>query len=105
MKQPGTQPSEVNAFVSPDNCQSCHGDTPNPDFEPIFGWRGSMMANSARDPLFWATLAVAEQDFLPDPLGASDEASAPVNRAWRPSPERVVWRWPHPDERLVEELS
>jgi len=26
-------------------------------------WRGSMMALAGRDPIFWATLAVAEQDF------------------------------------------
>jgi hypothetical protein len=31
--------------------------------EPGYNWRGSMMANAGRDPIFWATLAVAEQDF------------------------------------------
>ncbi|MCP3981531.1 MAG: hypothetical protein GY716_19710 [bacterium] len=66
-KQPGTQPNQVPEYTSPDNCQACHGGTVNPDLEPSFGWRGSMMAHASRDPLFWAALAVAEQDFLPDP--------------------------------------
>ena len=26
-----------------------------------------MMGNAGRDPLFWSTLAIAEQDFLPNP--------------------------------------
>ncbi len=65
VQQPGTQPGEVGAFAT--NCDNCHGGTPNPELEPSFGWHGSMMSHSARDPLFWATLAVAEQDFLPGP--------------------------------------
>jgi len=74
---PGTQPGEAGAFTSPDNCDNCHGGTANPAYEPAFGWRGGMMANATRDGLFWATLAIAEQDFLPgtDPAtrgGAGD---------------------------------
>jgi len=64
IKQPGTQPGEVGAFST--NCDSCHAGTPNPDFEPSFGWYGSMMSHAMRDPIFWATVAIAEQDFLPD---------------------------------------
>lgn len=67
IEQPGTQPGEFSGFTSPDNCANCHSGTANPDFEPSHGWKGSMMAHASRDPLFWATLAVAEQDFLPDP--------------------------------------
>jgi hypothetical protein len=63
--EPGTQPGEVARYTHPDNCDNCHGGTPNPAYEPNHGWRGSMMAHSARDPLMWASLAVAEQDFLP----------------------------------------
>ncbi len=48
---------------------------------------------------------VTPEDFLPDPLGADMEFTAPTSRAWRPSPEKVVWRWPKPEERLVEDLS
>jgi hypothetical protein len=75
IEQPGTQPTEVNNFAS--NCESCHAGTSNPAFEPSFGWHGGMMAHAMRDGLFWATLAVAEQDFLPnaDPVqrgGAGD---------------------------------
>ncbi len=62
---PGTQP-EDNVAAFQFNCDNCHESTPNPEFEPWTGWQGSMMAHASRDPLFWATLAVAEQDFLPN---------------------------------------
>jgi len=62
IQQPGTQPSEVKNLESPDKCDNCHGGY-NPAVEPAFNWRGSMMANAGRDPIFWATLAIAEQDF------------------------------------------
>jgi hypothetical protein len=62
IKQPGTQPQEVGNLESPDKCDNCHGGY-NQLVEPAFNWRGSMMANAGRDPIFWATLAVAEQDF------------------------------------------
>jgi len=61
---PGTQPQEVPTFTSPNNCDNCHGGY-NATVEPAFLWRGGMMANASRDPIFWATLAIAEQDFLP----------------------------------------
>jgi hypothetical protein len=32
--------------------------------EPGFLWKGSMMAQSARDPIFWATMVVAMQDSI-----------------------------------------
>jgi len=62
IQQPGTQAKEVGNLESPDKCDNCHGGY-NPAVEPAFNWRGSMMANAGRDPLFWATLAIAEQDF------------------------------------------
>jgi hypothetical protein len=62
VQQPGTQPGEAGALESPDKCNNCHGNY-NRAVEPGFNWRGSMMANAGRDPLFWATLAIAEQDF------------------------------------------
>lgn len=62
IQQPGTQQGEAGALESPGKCDNCHGGY-NPSVEPSFNWRGSMMANSTRDPIFWATLAVAEQDF------------------------------------------
>ncbi len=62
VQQPGTQPNEVANLGSVTNCDNCHGGY-DPSVEPAFNWRGSMMAHASRDPLFWATMAVAEQDF------------------------------------------
>jgi hypothetical protein len=62
IQQPGTQPGEVRNLESPDKCDNCHGGY-NKAVEPAFNWRGSMMGNASRDPIFWATLAIAEQDF------------------------------------------
>ena len=58
----GTQPHEGAILADPDaSCATCHGnyDTAN---EPWYTWRGSMMSQAARDPFFFACLAVAEQD-------------------------------------------
>jgi len=60
--QPGTQPGEVEKLLVVDTCNGCHGEY-DLDVEPVYNWRGSMMANAGRDPIFWATLAVVEQDF------------------------------------------
>lgn len=62
---PGTQPNEVGNFESPDKCDNCHAgyNTTDPEAEPATGWRGSAMGNAGRDPIFWATMAIAEQDF------------------------------------------
>lgn len=61
IQQPGTQPREVGNLETPDKCDNCHGGY-NRAVEPAFNWRGGMMANAGRDPIFWATLAIAEQD-------------------------------------------
>ncbi|MEN8163614.1 MAG: hypothetical protein ABFS37_05750, partial [Acidobacteriota bacterium] len=77
VKMPGTQPEDMVApFSHPGGC-SCHGGTVNPQLEPVNTWQGSMMSHAMRDPLYWATVAIAEQDFLPgsDPAtrgGAGD---------------------------------
>ena len=62
---PGTQPNEVGNFESPDKCDNCHAgyNSADPEAEPATGWRGSAMGNAGRDPIFWATMAIAEQDF------------------------------------------
>jgi hypothetical protein len=63
IEMPGTQPAEV-TIESPTRCLNCHeGYETNPRVEPGFGWLGSAMGNAGRDPIFWATLAIAEQDF------------------------------------------
>ena len=70
-QMPGTQPNEVktplnmgvfNAIDPAKQCNFCHGNY-NKAVEPTHNWQGSMMSHAARDPLFWAQLAVAEQDF------------------------------------------
>jgi hypothetical protein len=62
LRMPGTQPGEVSGLQTADRCDNCHGgyDT---NAEPAHLWNGSMMAHAASDPIFWATVAIAEQDF------------------------------------------
>jgi hypothetical protein len=87
VEQPGTQPNEVGSLETPDKCDNCHGGY-DQSVEPAFNWRGSMMANAGRDPLFWATVAVAEQDFdgagdfcirCHSPAGWTDGRSTPTD--------------------------
>ncbi len=59
---PGSQPFEARTFEDPDdNCKTCHGDY-NQLVEPWYVWKGSMMGQAMRDPLFTATVVIAEQD-------------------------------------------
>jgi hypothetical protein len=62
LQMPGTQPFEVQPLEASYSCETCHGQY-DPAVEPFENWSGSMMAHAGRDPLFWAALAVAEQDF------------------------------------------
>lgn len=59
---PGTQPYQATMLGGVIQCDGCHGQY-NPDIEPVDTWRGSMMANSARDPIYHAALAIADSDF------------------------------------------
>lgn len=71
---PGTQPGElVNwPLARPSEpyptgndlgCRDCHADyVAGQTYEPFDSWAGSMMANAARDPLFWAAVDIANQD-------------------------------------------
>ncbi len=59
---PGTQPGEVGNLESPNRCDNCHQAT-SPVVNIAHDWRGSMMSHAGRDPIFWATVAIAEQDF------------------------------------------
>jgi hypothetical protein len=59
---PGTQPLQGATLEDPQTaCATCHGnyDTAH---EPWANWRGGMMGQAARDPLFMAAVAIAEQD-------------------------------------------
>ncbi len=65
---PGTQPNQMeDALPPPSNCIACHSGYSthtgqDPETETWFAWSGSMMAQSGRDPLFWAALDVANAD-------------------------------------------
>ena len=58
---PGTQPMELMNITGSTECQECHGGYDR-SVEPTFNWKGSMMAQAAKDPLMYAALAVANQD-------------------------------------------
>jgi MYXO-CTERM domain-containing protein len=64
-----TQPGELQQGLEPiSSCESCHDfmsnevDLANGGSVEPWAWQGSMMANSARDPVFWAGVAIASQD-------------------------------------------
>jgi hypothetical protein len=59
---PGTQPLQVSSLQTTSKCDNCHGGY-DAAVEPAYNWRGGMMSQAGRDPLYWATVAVAEQDF------------------------------------------
>ncbi len=61
-EQPGTQPLGLNdSIIDSPNCSPCHGNY-DPNQEPYTRWSASMMAQAGRDPIFYAALAIAEQD-------------------------------------------
>jgi hypothetical protein len=60
---PGTQPLTVtDTFAVPSACTPCHANYGATAVEPYRNWQGSMMAQSGRDPLMLAALAIANQD-------------------------------------------
>jgi cytochrome c553 len=59
---PGSQQGTV-SLESATRCDNCHGGY-NKAVEPAHNWRGGMMANAARDPLWAACLTVALQDSI-----------------------------------------
>lgn len=65
---PGTQPGGLADGAPLDNARSCgvtchySRDATVPSAMPYDGWQGTMMAGAMRDPLYLATLTVAEQD-------------------------------------------
>lgn len=58
VRMPGTQPGQVVDLESDKQCLSCHA---GGQYE-MENWKGALMAQSSRDPLFWAGLTVAAQD-------------------------------------------
>jgi hypothetical protein len=63
VRMPGSQPApEGNvSFEAPGRCLNCHASY-NTEVEPGFQWKGSMMAQAARDFLFFACMTTAAQD-------------------------------------------
>jgi hypothetical protein len=62
VQMPGSQPGEAGNLESADKCDNCHQDS-SPVVNIAHDWRGSMMSHAGRDPIYWATVAIAEQDF------------------------------------------
>ncbi len=63
--QPGSQPLGgvvYEDFRNSANCANCHAEDEGTRLKIHDPWRGSMMAHAARDPLFHACLAIANQD-------------------------------------------
>ena len=64
-----TNPGElVNDLASSSDCNYCHAFANQdnlfsaPPYAPQANWTPTMMANSAKDPVFWAAVALASQD-------------------------------------------
>ena len=60
-EQRGTQPLGVASVDPPSLCVNCHGGY-DAAVEPGHNFRGMLMGQAARDPIFFACLAIAEQD-------------------------------------------
>lgn len=59
---PGTQPGVLqDPILTAQACSFCHGNY-DETHEPFRPWAASMMGQAARDPIFHACLAIAEQD-------------------------------------------
>jgi len=60
---PGMQPEEAGIeFVKVQQCKMCHSGTENGAADPVFSWQSSMMSQAARDPVYRASLTIANQD-------------------------------------------
>ncbi|TPV93798.1 MAG: hypothetical protein B7733_18520 [Myxococcales bacterium FL481] len=63
-----TEPGDLEHELRPaEECKTCHlfSNAPADAGEPLYApfiWQGTMMANAARDPVFWAGVAVADSD-------------------------------------------
>ena len=60
---PGMQPNESGIeFAKVEQCRMCHAQTNNGSADPFLSWQSSMMSQAARDPIFMASLTIANQD-------------------------------------------
>ena len=82
---PGTQPNQLeDNIAAPASCRGCHAGysselTQTAEYEPWTAWAGSMMAQSGRDPVFFAALDVANADF---PLAGEFCLRCHMPRGW-----------------------
>lgn len=84
VRMPGTQPRPDLTIENASNCLVCHGGYA-PEVEAGYTWRGTMMAQAARDPFFWAALTVAAQDSiwaLGNPNGADVCLRCHMPKGW-----------------------
>lgn len=63
LRMPGTQPEQGVSLEAPGRCLNCHSGY-NAAVEPGHNWKGSMMVQAARDPVWLACLTVAAQDSI-----------------------------------------
>ena len=60
---PGMQPREAGIeFAKIQQCKMCHSKTKNQNADPFFSWQSSMMSQAGRDPVFRASVTIANQD-------------------------------------------
>lgn len=60
---PGMQPKESGIeFVKVQQCKMCHSRTDNGQADPFLSWQSGMMSLAAKDPVFRASLTIANQD-------------------------------------------
>jgi MYXO-CTERM domain-containing protein len=81
-----TEPGGLtNPLFAATTCTNCHtfGNIEPHENDPLYApwitWQGSMMANAARDPVFWAGVAIASQD---EPGGTIDCVRCHAPRAF-----------------------
>ncbi|SDD24187.1 hypothetical protein [Aquimonas voraii] len=58
----GSQPGLLHPIETSGDCMGCHAGGTLEFHYPATSWKGSMMANAGRDPVFWAALDVANAD-------------------------------------------
>jgi hypothetical protein len=63
LRMPGSQPEQGISLEGSNRCLNCHAGY-NSSVEPGYNWMGSMMAQAARDPIWYACLTVAMQDSI-----------------------------------------
>ncbi len=99
-----TEPGSLtNKMQGAGECVKCHAFTNPPELagQPYItpaAWQASMMGNAARDPVFWAGVAIAHQD---DPAGTADCVRCHVPRAFLAGRQDVIAI----DELVADDLT